>query len=238
LTPNEVAAVPDILPLSADATSMHRMPFGAEIQPDGEVHFRVWAPEASSLQLALEDAAELLAMVPVSDGWYELTTAAARAGSRYRFVLPNGLHVPDPVSRFQPDDVNGPSAVVDARSYTWRTLDWKGRPWAEAVLYELHVGTFTPRGTFRAAQDKLDHLVSLGITAIEIMSIGDFPGARTGDTTEFCSTLPTPAMAHRTTSRASSTRPTRAESWSSSMSSTTTLAQRATTCRSCFRYLY
>lgn len=86
MTPNEVAAVPDILPLSADATSMHRMPFGAEIQPDGEVHFRVWAPEASSLQLALEDAAELLAMVPVSDGWYELTTAAARAGSRYRFV--------------------------------------------------------------------------------------------------------------------------------------------------------
>ncbi len=153
------------------------MPFGAELQPDGQVRFRVWAPEAASLLLALEDSPEPLPMAPVSNGWYELTTQAASAGSRYRFILPNGLAVPDPVSRFQPGDVDGPSAVTDPLSYTWRSPDWKGRCWEEAVLYELHIGTFTQEGTFQAAVSKLEHLAALGITAIEIMSVGEFPGS-------------------------------------------------------------
>ena len=175
---NGMVVVPEVVTPLTDKTSMHHMPFGAEIQLDGMVRFRVWAPEAPSLRLALENCAELLPMKPVMNGWHELTTAAAKTGSRYRFVLPGGLHVPDPVSRFQPEDVDGPSAVTDPRSFVWQTQNWYGRPWAETVLYELHIGTFTPEGTFRAAVGKLDHLSALGITAIEIMSVGDFPGAR------------------------------------------------------------
>ena len=161
----------------SEAHFAHHMPFGAELQPDGQVRFRVWAPEAPLLKLHLEDNPELLLMTPVADGWHELTTSRARIGSCYRFVLPNGLEVPDPVSRYQPNDVNGASTVVDPYAYTWRTPGWKGRCWEEAVLYELHIGTFTPEGTYAAAIQKLDHLVSLGITAIEIMSLGEFPGA-------------------------------------------------------------
>jgi malto-oligosyltrehalose trehalohydrolase len=112
------------------------------------------------------------------DGSYEITTAAATAGSAYRFVLPSGLRVADPVSRFQPNDVHGPSEVIDPAAYQWRSLDWKGCAWEQTVLYELHIGAFTPEGTFAAAAGKLDYLVALGITAIEIMSIGDFPGSR------------------------------------------------------------
>ena len=93
-------------------------------------------------------------------------------------MLPDGLRVPDPASRYQPEDVHGPSEVVDAAAYVWRDTGWRGRPWHEAVVYELHIGAFTPEGTFRGAIDKLDHLVALGVTAIEIMPIGDFPGGR------------------------------------------------------------
>ena len=164
--------------LEQGTQARHRMPFGAEVQPDGSVRFRVWAPEAGSLALAIDGIPDSLAMATMSEGWYELTTPLARAGSCYRFVLPDGLHVPDPVSRSQPHDASGPSEVIDPCNYSWRTLDWKGRCWEETVLYELHVGTFTEAGTFLAAIEKLDHLVRLGITAIEIMSIGEFPGGR------------------------------------------------------------
>jgi malto-oligosyltrehalose trehalohydrolase len=111
-------------------------------------------------------------------GWHVLRTDAAAPGSRYRFVLPDGLHVPDPASRFQPEDVHGPSEVIDPAAHRWSDAAWRGRPWAEAVVYELHIGTFTPEGSFRGAIGRLDHLVALGVTAIEIMPIADFPGAR------------------------------------------------------------
>ena len=156
--------------------AVHRMPFGAQLQADGTVRFRVWAPEAESMRLALEGRAETMAMWCDAGGWYEIVTAEARVGSRYRFVLPNGTYVPDPVSRFQPEDVSGPSEVMDPAAYVWRNLGWRGRPWEEAILYELHIGTFTPEGTFLAAIGKLDHLVELGVTAVEIMSVGDFSG--------------------------------------------------------------
>ena len=155
---------------------LHPMPFGAELLQDGSVRFRVWAPEAAFLQLALEGAAEMQPMAAVDGGWHELTTAAASAGSLYRYVLPNGLQVPDPASRFQPHDVNGPSEVIDPAAYRWRSHAWRGCSWERAVLYETHVGTFTPEGTFLAAIGKLEHLASIGVTAIEVMSIGDFSG--------------------------------------------------------------
>ena len=156
----------------------HRMPFGAEVQSDGSVCFRLWAPEASSISLEIEGMQKSQPMPSVDDGWYELTTSAARTGSRYRFVLSNGVRVPDPASRYQPEDVNGPSEVIDPCAYLWQSTDWNGLPWDQAVLYELHVGTFTEEGTFRSAISKLDHLAELGITAIEIMAVGEFPGRR------------------------------------------------------------
>ena len=158
------------------STRKHHMPFGAELQADGRVSFRLWAPPHRELRIELDG--DTVAMQPVGEGWHELVTDRARAGTRYRFVLPDGLRIPDPASRYQPEDVHGPSEVVDPAVYAWRDAGWSGRPWQEAVVYELHIGAFTPEGTFRAAIDKLDHLVALGVTAIEIMPIGDFPGRR------------------------------------------------------------
>ncbi|MEZ2410696.1 alpha-amylase family glycosyl hydrolase [Bosea sp. RCC_152_1] len=98
------------------------------------------------------------------------------AGTRYRFVGPDGSRFPDPASRYQPDDVLGASEVIDPGSFRWTDADWSGRPWEEAIIYELHIGTFTHEGTFQAALQRLDHLVFLGITAIQIMPLGDFWG--------------------------------------------------------------
>jgi malto-oligosyltrehalose trehalohydrolase len=155
------------------------MPFGAQLRPDGSVRFRLWAPSHAIIQLAIDaERGKLLPMRRGGEGWHELVTADARAGTQYGFVLPGGLRVPDPASRYQPNDVHGPSEVIDPRAYGWRDASWNGRPWEEAVLYELHIGTFTSEGTFLSAKDKLDHLVRLGVTAIEIMPIGDFPGRR------------------------------------------------------------
>jgi|HubBroStandDraft_2_1064218.scaffolds.fasta_scaffold07159_2 malto-oligosyltrehalose trehalohydrolase len=113
-----------------------------------------------------------------SGGWHELTVPNARAGTRYQFLLEDGTAAPDPASRYQPLDVTGPSEVIDPDSYQWNTKNWTGRPWHDCILYELHIGTFTPQGTFRAVIDKLDYLRDLGITAIELMPVADFPGQR------------------------------------------------------------
>jgi maltooligosyltrehalose trehalohydrolase len=113
-----------------------------------------------------------------ADGWFELDTADAQAGSRYSFGLDDGKAVPDPVSRFQPEDVHGPSEVVDPTAYRWQNPDWRGRPWHETVLYELHVGTFSEEGTYDGLRRRLDHLVELGATAIELMPLADFSGMR------------------------------------------------------------
>jgi glycogen operon protein len=155
----------------------HPMRFGAEVQADNSVRFSIWAPAQVSLSVAIDDAVPL-ALRAGADGWHELTSAVAHPGTRYHFLLADGSEVPDPASRFQPDDVHGPSEVIDPLSYRWSDGRWAGRPWIEAVVYELHVGTFTPEGTFRAAIDRLEHLVTLGITCIELMPVADFPGRR------------------------------------------------------------
>ena len=157
----------------------HPMPFGAELQADGSVRFRLWAPRHERIGLQLQDQPQSLALQRgPGEGWHTLTTALARRGSRYRFVLPDGTAVPDPASRFQPQDVHGPSEVIDPHAYAWRDLAWRGRPWHEAVVYELHVGCFTAAGTYVAAMDRLEHLRTLGVTAIEMMPLSDFPGDR------------------------------------------------------------
>lgn len=155
----------------------HDMPFGATPLAAGGVRFRLWAPSVTAVSLRLDETEEL-PMPAVGDGWFELTVATARAGSRYSFRLPDGLLVPDPASRYNPDDIHGASEVIDAAAYDWRDGDWRGRPWEEAVLYELHVGSFTAAGTFAGVIERLDYLVELGVTALEIMPVSDFPGQR------------------------------------------------------------
>lgn len=153
----------------------HAMPFGAEVRAGGETRFRLWAPAAGRVELMLGEAAT--PMRAAGEGWFE-SIAAARPGSRYAFRIDGGLSVADPASRANPDDVHAPSMVVDPRAFEWQDGDWRGRPWHEAILYELHVGTFTREGTFAAAIERLDALAQLGITAIELMPVADFPGKR------------------------------------------------------------
>ena len=139
---------------------------------DAGVTFRLWAPAARSVSLAFDRPA---AMTGRDDGWFECTAAHVRAGVHYKFRIDDDIEVPDPASHFQPNDVHGSSEVIDHR-FDWRATDWKGRPWQECVFSEMHVGTFTPAGTYRAAIDKLHHVVETGFTAIELMPLSDFPG--------------------------------------------------------------
>jgi malto-oligosyltrehalose trehalohydrolase len=139
------------------------------------VTFRLWAPAAAKVELVIGGAA--VAMTACADGWFETTHHDAVPGTRYSFRIDERIEVPDPASHFQPDDVHGPSEVID-HDYAWATNDWRGRPWHEAVFLETHVGTFTPDGTFRAMIEKLDHVAATGITAVELMPVADFSGHR------------------------------------------------------------
>ena len=150
--------------------------FGPELSAEG-VTFRLWAPAAKSVEV-VDDRDRLLRMQAQGEGWYAVAVAGAGKGVRYRFRINGVLDVPDPASPFQPDDVGGPSEVVDHDWYVWRADGWRGRPWEETAILELHVGTFTPEGTFRAAVARLDHVVTAGFTAIELMPVADFAGRR------------------------------------------------------------
>jgi len=152
------------------------MPFGAVCAADGSARLRLWAPGARRVELLLDG--EPQDMQAAADGWYEANVARAAVGARYAYRIDGGLVVPDPASRCNPDDVHGASQLVDPMAFDWPDTDWAGRPWHEAVIYELHVGAFTPEGTFSAAIARLDDLVALGITAIELMPVADFPGGR------------------------------------------------------------
>jgi maltooligosyltrehalose trehalohydrolase len=155
---------------------VHDMPFGAALRADGSTRFRLWAPSAKQVELLLDGRALPLAIGP--NGWCETVVEQVIAGTRYAYRIDGGLVVPDPASRSNPDDVHGASAVVDPLAFVWPDDDWRGRPWHEAVIYELHVGCFTAEGTFVAAIARLDDLVALGITGIELMPVADFPGRR------------------------------------------------------------
>jgi len=149
---------------------------GAQVLPEG-VRFRLWAPKSSTVSLRIEGEQKPRPMRS-NAGFHELKVSSAGPGTLYTFELGNGRTIPDPFSRFLPQDVHGPSEVIDPGSYSWRTSAWRGRPWEEAVLYELHIGTFSPEGTFAGAIEKLDRLTEIGITAIELMPVADFPGKR------------------------------------------------------------
>ena len=140
---------------------------------DGETLFRVWAPNAGRLDVVFNDRA--LAMKRDDDGYFE-AAAPAPAGTTYRIRLDGGDAFPDPASRFQPDGVHGPSEVVDPAAYPWSDAAWSGIPQDDLVFYELHVGTFSPEGTFDGVRQRLAYLQDLGVTAIELMPVADFPG--------------------------------------------------------------
>jgi maltooligosyltrehalose trehalohydrolase len=151
------------------------MPFGAEITAEG-VRFALWAPTAREVRLVVDEAEHTMPVL--QDGWYRFVSPEAGIGSRYGYRIDGDLIVPDPASRYQPDDVHGRSCVVDPGSYQWSDAHWTGRPWEETVLYEVHVGTATPEGTFAGLMFKLEELRDLGITAIELLPVAEFPGRR------------------------------------------------------------
>lgn len=142
----------------------------------GGVAASIWAPSAHEVSVAVEGR-PAVPMQALGGGWFRAEVLGAQPGDRYR-LLADGKPVPDPASRFQPEGAEGPSEIVDTDAYAWRCTDWAGRPWAETVLYELHVGTFSAAGTFLGAIPHLDHLAALGVTMVELMPVATCPGRR------------------------------------------------------------
>jgi maltooligosyltrehalose trehalohydrolase len=154
------------------------MPFGTHIEKGDRVNFRLWAPSADEVELCLQSQSfeYCLPMEQKADGWYNVTTGFAAKGFYYKYRINRKHTVPDPASRYQPEDVNGPSQVIDPEEWQWSDQEWKGLPWKHAVFYQVHVGTFSEEGTFGGVKKQLDYLVDLGITAIQLMPIADFSG--------------------------------------------------------------
>jgi maltooligosyltrehalose trehalohydrolase len=163
--------------VSPTLPAKRRLPIGAEILAGEGVHFRVWAPERQKVEVAIEG------MLPIGltremGGYFSVRVPEARAGQLYRFCL-DGDHeqlFPDPASRFQPEGPFGPSQVVAPNGFRWNDSSWVGVNPTGQVIYELHVGTFTPEGTWEAAARQLTELAEMGITVVEVMPIADFPG--------------------------------------------------------------
>jgi maltooligosyltrehalose trehalohydrolase len=168
----------------ARVMSPARAAFGADLVPGIGTRFRLWAPSCPRVELEVLQATRWVShpMSVSAEGWHELMVAEAGAGFRYRFKVHmdsgTSLTVPDPASRSNPDGVHGPSEVINANRHEWRTAAWRGRPWSEAVIYELHIGTFTDEGTFLGAIRRLPELAALGITALQVMPLAAFSGTR------------------------------------------------------------
>ena len=140
--------------------------------------FEVWAPLAGTVDVVLDDTPVAMAG-PDDGGWFRAEVAGAGAGADYGFSLDGGPPRPDPRSPWQPVGVHGPSRLVDHGAFPWTDGGWVPPvPLADGVVYELHVGTFSPEGTFEGAAARLDHLVDLGVTAVEVMPVVEFPGRR------------------------------------------------------------
>ena len=156
-----------------------RLPVGAEAQPGG-MHFRVWAPKRRRVEVVVEGggARSAFGLSEEGGGYFSGAVEGAGAGTLYRFRLDgdDGHLYPDPASRFQPDGPHGPSQVVDPSRFEWTDREWRGRPLAGQVIYEMHVGTFTREGTLAAAARELPALADLGVTVVEMMPVADFPG--------------------------------------------------------------
>jgi maltooligosyltrehalose trehalohydrolase len=168
-----------------DVRPQRRLPVGADVLPGGGVHFRVWAPQRQGVEVVLEgglrESSEggpaVVALEPEGTGYFSGLVAEASAGTLYRYRLDGEAALyPDPASRFQPQGPHGPSQVIDPGAFPWQDQDWRGVPLEGQVLYEMHVGTFTPAGTWEAASEELPALAALGVTVLEMMPIADFVG--------------------------------------------------------------
>ena len=164
------------------STISRRYPIGAELITPAETHFRVWAPKAEKLDLVLEtsvdvDAQRTFHPLARDDAGYFSGLAKAAAGTLYRFRVNNAetLH-PDPASRSQPQGPHRSSCIVDPGAFRWSDREWRGARLPGQIIYEMHVGTFTHEGTWRAAAAQLAELAAVGITVIEMMPIADFAG--------------------------------------------------------------
>jgi maltooligosyltrehalose trehalohydrolase len=154
-----------------------RLPIGAELAPEGGVHFRVWAPRRRRVEVVIEGGGAPVTLAAEAEGYFSGRVATARAGTRYRFRLDGGQAFPDPASRAQPEGPHGPSEVVDPSRFRWTDEAWRGvtRPTGQ-VIYELHIGTFTREGTYAAAARELNELAGLGVTIVELMPLAEFAG--------------------------------------------------------------
>jgi maltooligosyltrehalose trehalohydrolase len=157
-----------------------RYPIGAELIGPNQTHFRIWAPKAQHLDLVLEDSAAknsspTYQALEAEESGYFSGAANAGAGACYRFRVNNNFY-PDPASRFQPDGPHGPSCIVDATQFRWTDSQWPGVSLKGQIIYEMHIGTFTKEGTWKAAAQQLEELARIGITVIEMMPVADFPG--------------------------------------------------------------
>ena len=152
-----------------------RLPLGACVSPDG-THFRLWAPKPDQVEVVLESTGTSRRLEKDGAGYWSGLITEAKAGMAYRYRLGGTHFLPDPCSRFQPEGPHGPSLIVDPADYRWRDEAWRGIRMQGQVIYELHIGTFTPDGTFDSAIKELDELKRLGITVIEVMPVAEFPG--------------------------------------------------------------
>jgi maltooligosyltrehalose trehalohydrolase len=170
------AGQPNVM-TTGTARTLWRPYFGAIVEPAG-AQFRIWAPTIRTLTLMVRDAAGTRQHQPIklTDGTWQVFVPGVSAGTRYAYCAEGGDPRPDPVSRFQPDGVHGWSELVEPSAFSWSDDDWRGLDPARVVLYELHVGTFSHSGTFRGAAERLPYLRDLGITAVELMPLADFPG--------------------------------------------------------------
>ena len=156
-----------------------RLPVGAEIQPSGGVHFRVWAPRRTRLEIMLEYDARCAAFELEAEGagYFSGVLSDAVRGMWYRYRLDGKKTYPDPASRFQPDGPHGPSEIIDPTAFAWTDDSWRGIPLAGQIIYEMHVGTFTQEGSWSAAARELEALADCGVTVVEIMPVADFTGS-------------------------------------------------------------
>ena len=153
-----------------------RLPVGAEALPVGGVHFRVWASNCSEVEIAFESPSGTLKLEPETGGYFSGLAPEAGPGSLYKIRLDGGEGLPDLISRFQPEGPHGPSEVIEPVDFQWTDEGWRGPNRDDLVLYEMHIGTYTERGTWEAAAEHLSELAELGINAVEVMPVAEFPG--------------------------------------------------------------
>ncbi|HEX4086667.1 MAG TPA: alpha-amylase family glycosyl hydrolase, partial [Chthoniobacteraceae bacterium] len=174
------------------------LPQGADLVPEG-VRYRVWAPRARTVEALVWTGDEPPRAAPLAldaSGYFHGLDHLGQPGDLYKFRLDGGEDYPDPASRYQPEGVHGRSAVIDPRQYQWHDGRYQPPRLRDLVIYELHIGTFTPEGTFLSAIDKLPHVKELGVTAIEIMPVGDFAGERNWGYDGVCLYAPAHAYGH------------------------------------------